>query len=124
MAAPTPRPAKLKLLTGVRPGRDSGGRLVPTPPAFERAAPEPPDWLDSEGSAEWRRIVPVRIRACGLDGLEAYRQPAPLETREELIRDQNGRAVATKKVTVYPKTRAPRHRPSTPRRGQGRSVAV
>ena len=27
-AAPTPRPAKLKLLNGVSPGRDSGGRLV------------------------------------------------------------------------------------------------
>ena len=123
MAAPTPRPAKLKLLTGVRPGRDSGGRLVPTPPAFERAAPEPPDWLDSEGSAEWRRIVPVRIRACGLDGLEAYRQPAPLETREEVIRDKNGRAVATKKVTHDPEDAS--YTPPTidPRRRQG-SVAV
>ena len=59
MAAPTPRPAALKLLTGTSPGRDSGGRLVPTPPAFERSAPEPPDWLSPEALAEWRRIVPA-----------------------------------------------------------------
>jgi hypothetical protein len=58
-AAPTPRPAKLKLLTGVSPGRDSGGRLVPTPPRFERAATEMPTWLDAEGRDEWKRIVPA-----------------------------------------------------------------
>ena len=58
-AAPTPRPATLKLLNGVSPGRDSGGRLVPTPPRFERAAPEPPDWLGAEALAQWQRIVPA-----------------------------------------------------------------
>jgi P27 family predicted phage terminase small subunit len=63
MAAPTPRPARLKLLGGTSPGRDSGGRLVPPPPKFERAAPEPPADLGAEALAEWERITP------GLDRL-------------------------------------------------------
>ena len=58
-AAPTPRRAKLKLLNGVSPGRDSGGRLVKPTPNFERVAPEAPDWLDAEALAEWERIVPA-----------------------------------------------------------------
>ena len=36
-----PAPAKLKLLNGRSPGRDSSGNLVKPPPPFERAAPEP-----------------------------------------------------------------------------------
>ena len=37
-----PATAKLPLLKGVGPGRDSGGRIVPTPPNFTRQAPENP----------------------------------------------------------------------------------
>ena len=46
------------MLKGTSTGRDSGGRLVPTPPALERAAPEPPDdaWFTAEARAEWQRI--------------------------------------------------------------------
>ena len=58
MAAPKPRPATLKLLTGRSPGRDSGGRPVKEPPAFVRTAPAPPEWLSREAKAEWRRVVP------------------------------------------------------------------
>lgn len=54
-----PMPAKLKLLKGRAPGRDSGGRVVPEGPEFERVAPEPPEWLPEEGLREWRRIVPL-----------------------------------------------------------------
>jgi phage terminase small subunit len=57
MATPTPRPAKLKLLNGVSPGRDSGGRLVKPPPNFERSCPEPPADLGAEALAEWERIT-------------------------------------------------------------------
>ena len=46
---PAPLPAKLLLLHGRGNGKDSAGKLVPTPPAFERVAPEPPEWLDDEG---------------------------------------------------------------------------
>ena len=53
-----PQPANLKLLKGRSPGRDSGGRVVNTGPAFVRSAPTPPAWLDREAKAEWRRIVP------------------------------------------------------------------
>lgn len=63
MAAPRPRPAALKLLNGRSPGRDSGGRVVPTPPKFERCAPDAPEWLSDEARAEWDRVVP------GLDAL-------------------------------------------------------
>jgi P27 family predicted phage terminase small subunit len=62
-AAPTPRRAKLKLLNGVSPGRDSGGRLVKPTPNFERGCPEPPADLGAEARLEWERIT------TGLDGL-------------------------------------------------------
>lgn len=50
-------PATLKLLTGRAPGRDSGGRPVPTPPGFERGAADPPDFLDAQGRAMWDTVV-------------------------------------------------------------------
>ncbi|RFZ47547.1 Phage terminase, small subunit [Mycobacterium marinum] len=53
-----PAPAGLKLLKGTSPGRDSGGRKVPTPPKFDRATPDAPDWLDDEARAEWDRVTP------------------------------------------------------------------
>ena len=58
--APTPQPAKLLLLHGRAPGKDSAGP-VPIPPNFERAAPDPPDadWFDAEARAEWCRVVPT-----------------------------------------------------------------
>ena len=56
---PVPIPPGLKILSGRSPGRDSGGRPIPKVPAFERCAPEPPDWLDAEALAEWQRIVPA-----------------------------------------------------------------
>lgn len=58
MAAPTPRPAKLRLLNGRSEGRDSGGRIITPPPNFIREAPTPPSWLSREARAEWRRVVP------------------------------------------------------------------
>ena len=54
----TAAPANLKILKGRSAGRDSGGRRVAHPPKFIREAPEPPDWLDAEGRAEWERITP------------------------------------------------------------------
>jgi P27 family predicted phage terminase small subunit len=61
MGAPA-KPAKLKLLTGRRPGVDAGGRKVNEGPKFVRDAPEPPTWLDREAKAEWRRVVPELAR--------------------------------------------------------------
>jgi P27 family predicted phage terminase small subunit len=54
---PAPVPSKVVLLHGRGNGRDSAGYLLPTPPAFERVAPDPPDWLDDEGRQEWARVV-------------------------------------------------------------------
>lgn len=56
---PAPIPPGLKILQGRGNGRDSGGRPVPKVPAFERGAPDPPDWLDAEALEEWQRIVPM-----------------------------------------------------------------
>jgi len=50
---PAPLPTKVLLLHGRGNGKDAAGYPVPTPPAFERVAPTPPDWLDSEGADEW-----------------------------------------------------------------------
>jgi phage terminase small subunit len=47
-------PAQLKLLHGRSPGRDSSGNLVKPPPPFQRAAPEPPDWLTAEAARSGR----------------------------------------------------------------------
>jgi hypothetical protein len=52
-------PANVKLLNGVSPGRDSGGRLVKPTPNFERGCPEPPVDLGAEALAEWERITPA-----------------------------------------------------------------
>lgn len=51
-------PARLKLLEGTRPGRDSGGRAVRLPPGFRRLPPEPPPWLSGAALDEWHRVVP------------------------------------------------------------------
>ncbi|MCV7205296.1 phage terminase small subunit P27 family [Mycolicibacterium peregrinum] len=52
------KPARLKVLNGRGDGKDSAGRPIPTPPKFIREAPEPPEWLDGEALAEWRRVAP------------------------------------------------------------------
>jgi P27 family predicted phage terminase small subunit len=56
------KPARLKLLNGCGPGKDSAGRPVNEGPKFVRDAPEPPTWLDREAKAEWRRVVPELAR--------------------------------------------------------------
>jgi len=62
MAGAVPKPARLKLLNGRGPGKDSAGRPVNEGPKFVRDAPEPPTWLDREAKAEWRRVVPELAR--------------------------------------------------------------
>ena len=56
------KPAALKLIEGRGNGRDSGGRLVPTAPAFVRLPPVPPAWLDGVALAEWERVLPELTR--------------------------------------------------------------
>ena len=63
-----PAPAKLKLLNGRSPGRDSSGNLVKPPPPFERAAPEPPDWLSAEARMQWALCAPSLERLDVLKG--------------------------------------------------------
>ncbi|BBX39269.1 phage terminase small subunit P27 family [Mycobacterium simiae] len=58
MAGGARQPAKLLLLNGRGDGKDSAGRVVPTPPNFKRVGPNPPTWLTREAKAEWRRIAP------------------------------------------------------------------
>ena len=63
-----PAPAKLKLLNGRSPGRDSSGNLVKPPPPFERAAPEPPDWLSAQARKQWALCAPSLERLDLLKG--------------------------------------------------------
>jgi P27 family predicted phage terminase small subunit len=51
------KPAALKLLEGRAPGRDSGGRVVKTPPAFRRVAPPKPDHLTEAAASMWDVLV-------------------------------------------------------------------
>jgi P27 family predicted phage terminase small subunit len=55
---PAPEPTALKILKGLGNGRDSAGRPIPVPPPFERAAPEPPGWLEPEALKVWQRVAP------------------------------------------------------------------
>ena len=111
MAAPTPRPAKLRILGGVSPGRDSGGRLVPTPPAFERSAPDPPDWLSPEALAEWRRIVPALDALGVLKEADRAMVSADCETWSTYVTAI--RQVRAEGVTVVnPETHGPRKNPA------------
>lgn len=57
MAAPKPRHANLKLVEGRRPGVDSGGRKIATPPPFRRIPPERPEHLSPLAAELWERIV-------------------------------------------------------------------
>ena len=62
MAAPVPKPARLKLMEGRSPGRDSGGRKVKTPPPFKRVPPAPPEWLGPVARAHWDSVLPELMR--------------------------------------------------------------
>lgn len=50
-------PRNLKLLQGVAPGRDSGGRTVPPEIPFERGPLEKPAALSPEASWLWDRVI-------------------------------------------------------------------
>lgn len=58
----TPRPVKLKLLNGRRPGKDSGGRSVAQSPAFRRLPPAKPSTLSALAAQHWDAIVPELVR--------------------------------------------------------------
>ena len=75
-----PAPAKLKLLHGRSPGRDSSGNLVKPPPPFERAAPEPPDWLSAEARMQWALCAPSLERLDLLKGEDQAAFTAYCET--------------------------------------------
>ena len=57
-AGPKHDPVPLKILKGRGSGKDSRGYSIPAAPSFERAAPEPPDWMTGEARALWDRIAP------------------------------------------------------------------
>lgn len=73
MAAPTPRPRSLKLVTGRGAGRDSGGRVVPAAPGFARQAPARPKGMSRVASAKWDELVEELAR---LDLLSPVHGPA------------------------------------------------
>lgn len=60
MASPRKTPRELRMLTGRRPGVDSGGRPVETPPAFKRGGiVMPQEVVDDPRAAEiWRETLP------------------------------------------------------------------
>jgi P27 family predicted phage terminase small subunit len=59
---PATAPAKLRLLAGRAPGRDSGGRKVELPPPFDDDPPECPDWLGPYAAEVWVRSLPQLVR--------------------------------------------------------------
>lgn len=61
-------PGQVLQLHGRGPGKDSGGRDIPSPLPFKREAPEAPEWLSAEAQAEWGRILPGLV---ALDMLKA-----------------------------------------------------
>ena len=55
---PAPDPIPLKILKGRGNGIAAGGKRIPTAPAFDRGAPDPPDWLSTDARELWERIAP------------------------------------------------------------------
>lgn len=88
MPSPKRRPAGLKLVEGVRPGRDSGGRKVAEPPAFKRIPPEAPGWLPDEARAEWERVVPELARLDLLKPVDRSALTAYCLTWDRLVQAQ------------------------------------
>lgn len=83
------QPAQLKLVNGRGPGRDSGGRKVPVPPAFKRLPPEAPDWLPEEARAEWARVVPELSRLDLVKPVDRASLTAYCLTWDRLVRAQS-----------------------------------
>lgn len=65
-------PANLKLVGGRSPGRDSGGRVVPTPPPFFRQPPPKPDGLSDTASKMWDTIVADTVAVAAMKSLDAF----------------------------------------------------
>lgn len=55
---PAAAPAQLKLIKGRGNGKDVAGRAISQPPKFERAAPEPPEWLSDLAREQWELCAP------------------------------------------------------------------
>jgi P27 family predicted phage terminase small subunit len=53
-----PDPIPLKILKGRGNGIASTGYPIPAAPAFNRGAPDPPDWLSTPARDLWDRIAP------------------------------------------------------------------
>lgn len=53
-----PDPIPLKILKGTSTGLSSSGYKIPDPPAFDRVAPDPPDWLSAPARELWDAIAP------------------------------------------------------------------
>lgn len=96
-----PAPAALKLLTGSREGRDSGGRKVKLPPAFRRVPPKAPTWLSREAKAEWSRVVPGLTRLDLLKEEDRAVLAAYCETWATFV--QASRVVAAEGLTIEAK---------------------
>jgi P27 family predicted phage terminase small subunit len=52
-----PKPTKLKVLEGVREGRDSGGRAIPETPEFRRLPPLKPSELSPVAAEHWDLLI-------------------------------------------------------------------
>ena len=85
-------------------------------------------WITTTGRCNrWSALhhLGVTIRAADIDGgIEAYREPKAMEHREEHIRDETGRVVATRRVEADPEDADFRPEPIDPRRPGGRMVAL
>ena len=62
-------------------------------------------WVTTTGRCNrWGALLKAGavLRACPLDEHQSYTEPRPMETREEHIRDETGRVVATRRVPHDP----------------------
>ena len=85
-------------------------------------------WSQSGGRCgRWSALhqLGVEIRAANIDGgLEAYRLPAAMETREETIRNSDGQAVGIRRVPFDPEDNPSALPPIDPRKPQKRVMIV
>lgn len=73
-------PAQLKLIEGRGNGRDSGGRVVKTPPSFTRIIPQKPEDLSPHAGYMWDKIVDELPRVGLLKELDEFALRVGCET--------------------------------------------
>lgn len=91
---PSPKPTKLKILSG-NPGKRPLNQNEPKP-KVEKEIPDPPPWLSTHAKKEWKRVTPELHRLGLLTMIDIAVLASYCQSYDRLIR-------AEKKIRAYEK---------------------